>query len=71
MNLTLLKIAKNANPDLALTAFTRFRRLVQTGLKTEADVFNSLLASANIPRIEASATISQAFDLTRRKEATE
>jgi hypothetical protein len=66
MNPTLTRIAKDANPDLALTAFTRFRRLVQTGLKTEADVLNSLLASANVPEPQAIATISRAFDAARR-----
>ena len=66
MNPTVARIAKDANPDLALTAFTRYRRLVQTGLKTEADLLSSLLASANIPKDQAFTTILRAFDAARR-----
>jgi hypothetical protein len=34
MNPTLTRIARDANPDLALSAFTRFRRFVETGIMT-------------------------------------
>jgi hypothetical protein len=69
MNRTLISIAKDANPDLALTAFTRFRRLVETGILSEADVLNSLLASASIPKNEAFETITRAFDAARRRSS--
>jgi hypothetical protein len=63
---TLRHIASGPHPELMLSAFVKFRRFVQTGLKTEADVLNSLLASANIPKTEAFETIARAFNAARR-----
>jgi hypothetical protein len=68
MNPTLRRIASSAHPDLALTAFTRFRRLVETGILSEADALNSLLASASIPKHEAFETITRSFNVARRRE---
>jgi hypothetical protein len=67
MNPTLIRIAKDDNPGLALAAFTKFRRFVETGILTEADVLNSLLASASIPKNEAFETMTRAFDAARRR----
>jgi hypothetical protein len=68
MNHTLRRIALGPHPELALTAFTRFRRVVETGLMTEEQALQSIVASANIPETEASETITRAFDPARRKE---
>jgi hypothetical protein len=68
VNPTLRRIAHDANPDLSLAAFVRFKRFVATGIMTEADVLNSLLASASIPKHEAFDTITRAFNAARRRQ---
>ena len=68
MNPTLRRIAADLHPDLALAAFTRFRRLVETGIMTEEAVLSSLVASANVPKHEAISTILRAFDAARRRQ---
>jgi hypothetical protein len=70
MNPTLIRIANSAHPGLALAAFTRFRRLVATGIMTEEAVLSSLVASANVPENEALETINRAFDAARRGKSS-
>jgi len=66
MNPTLRRIANSLHPDLALTAFTRFRRLVATGLMTEEQALQSIVASSGIPEAEAIETVRNAFEQAKR-----
>jgi len=68
MNPTLLRLANGPHPNLALSAFIRFRNHVESGLLSETQLLRSIVASraTGIPENEAIQTVARAFDAARK-----
>jgi hypothetical protein len=70
MSSALIRLAHQPHADLAVQAYCRFVNLVTTGIVTEEQVRENLLQScvSGIPANEAEATITQAFNVAKRKQ---
>jgi hypothetical protein len=73
MSTALRRLASEKHAHLATLAFCKYRSLIQTGIMSEAEAQESIVRSfaSHVSHVEAIETITRAFAIAKRKQASQ